>query len=116
VRKVWSPATATGVVGLVGPPDLSARTALWKAPVGSLDQPCVDVGALARSTDGYTPGDVEIAAQRAAAAAFDRIREGPDPSNITANDLTVAVERNPPSVTADIRGRFCGEVDRFARV
>jgi transitional endoplasmic reticulum ATPase len=100
----------------IGPPDLSARFALWEAALASLDQRCVDVEVLATMTDGYTPGDVELAAQRAAAAAFDRVREGSEPAYITANDLTAAVERTPASVTADIRGRFCGEVDRFARV
>ena len=100
----------------IGPPDLSARTALWEAALAPLDQRSVDVEALARMTDGYTPGDVELATQRAAAAAFDRVREGSEPSHITAHDLTAAVERTPPSVTADIRERFCGEVDRFARV
>ena len=100
----------------IGPPDLSARAALWEAALASLDQRCVDVEVLATMTDGYTPGDVELAAQRAAAAAFDRVREGSEPSHVTANDLTAAVERTPASVTADIRGRFWGEVDRFARV
>ncbi len=100
----------------IGPPDLSARTALWEAALASLDQRCVDVCVLARSTDGYTPGDVELAAQRAAAAAFDRIRAGSEPSHITTDDLTAAVERTPASVTADIRERFGDEVDRFARV
>jgi transitional endoplasmic reticulum ATPase len=100
----------------IGPPDLSARTALWEAALAPLDQRCIDVELLARSTDGYTPGDVELAAQRAAAAAFDRVRAGSEPSHITANDLTMAVERTPASVTADIRERFSSEVDRFARV
>lgn len=100
----------------IGPPDLSARTALWEAALASLDQRGVDVEVVATMTDGYTPGDVELAAQRAAAAAFDRVREGSEPAHITAHDLTAAVERTPASVTADIRERFCGEVDRFARV
>ncbi len=100
----------------IGPPDLRARTALWEAALTPLDQRCVDVAVLARSTDGYTPGDVELAAQRAAAAAFDRVREGSEPSYISADDLTAAVERTPASVTAEIRERFDDEVGRFARV
>jgi transitional endoplasmic reticulum ATPase len=100
----------------IGPPDLSARTALWEAALALLDQRGVDVEQLANMTDGYTPGDVELAAQRAAAAAFDRVREGSEPSHITASDLAAAVERTPASVTADIKGRFSSEVDRFARV
>ena len=100
----------------IGPPDLRARTALWEAALERLDQRSVDVDLLANMTDGYTPGDVELAAQRAAAAAFDRVRAGSEPSHVTASDMTAAVERTPASVTTDIRTRFCDEVDRFARV
>lgn len=100
----------------IGPPDLRARTALWTAALAPLDQRGVDVEVLAQMTDGYTPGDVELATQRAAAAAFDRVRAGSEPSYVTASDLITAVERTPASVTAGVRGRFRDEVDRFARV
>jgi hypothetical protein len=65
---------------------------------------------------GCTPGDVDLAAQRAAAAAFDRIREGKKPLHTTSEDLEAAVARTRPSVTAEIRDRFAEEVGRFARV
>ena len=68
------------------------------------------------NTDGYTPGDVELAAQRAAAAAFDRIREGIEPSYISVDDLDAAIARTRPSVTSEICQRFGDEADRFARV
>lgn len=100
----------------IGPPDTRARTALWEAALARLDSRSVNVGVLVEMTDGYTPGDVELAAQRAAASAFDRVRQGQEPSYVTANDVTAAVARTPPSVTADIRERFRDEVDHFARV
>ncbi len=90
----------------IGTPDLSASTALWQAALAPLDQRHVDVAVLASSTDGYTPGDVEFAARRAAAAAFDRVRERSKLSHITTDDLTAAVERTPASVTVDIPGRY----------
>jgi SpoVK/Ycf46/Vps4 family AAA+-type ATPase len=100
----------------IGPPDLVARRALWEAALSSLDHRGVDIEKLAVNTEGYTPGDVELAAQRAAAAAFDRIREGAEPSFISADDLDVAVARTRASVTSEIRQRFSEEADRFARV
>ena len=100
----------------IGPPDLSARIALWQAALSPLDERCVDVELLAGMTEGYAPGDVELAAQRAAAAAFDRVRQGSEPSHIIASDLTAAIERTPASITADIAERFHDEVERFARV
>lgn len=100
----------------IGPPDLTARTALWTAALTPLDHRGVDVDVLAHTTDGYTPGDVELAAQRAAATAFDRVRAGAELPHITPMDLTAAIERTPPSVTDDIRTQFGDEVVRFARV
>ena len=100
----------------IGPPDLSARLAHWQSTLASLDQRGVDVEKIAKMTEGYTPGDVDLAAQRAAAAAFDRIREGKKPLHITSEDLETAVARTRPSVTAEIRDRFAEEVGRFARV
>mgnify|MGYP000577770519 CR=1 FL=1 len=70
----------------IGPPDLSARRSLWEAALARLDHQGVDVEELALKTQGYTPGDVELASQRAAAAAFDRIREGLEPAFVASAD------------------------------
>lgn len=100
----------------IGPPDLSARRSLWEAALAQLDQRGVDVEKLATMTDGYTPGDIELAAQRAAAVAFDRIREGAEPAYISPDDLDAAIARTKASVSTDIRERFAEEVERFARI
>ena len=100
----------------IGPPDLSSRLAHWQSTLAPLDQRGVDIEKIAKMTEGYTPGDVDLAAQRAAAAAFDRIREGKKPLHITSEDLEAAVARTRPSVTAEIRDRFAEEVGRLARV
>ena len=100
----------------IGPPDLSARRSLWEAALANLDQRGADIEKLATKTDGYTPGDIELAAQRAAAVAFDRIREGAEPAYISPDDLDTAVARTKASVSSDIRERFAEEVERFARI
>ena len=100
----------------IGPPDLSARRSLWEAALANLDQRGADIEKLATKTDGYTPGDIELAAQRAAAVAFDRIREGLEPAYISPEDLDTAVARTKASVSSDIRERFAEEVERFARI
>ncbi|MEY2774833.1 MAG: hypothetical protein RL218_58 [Actinomycetota bacterium] len=100
----------------IGPPDLGARIAHWEATLALLDQRGVDIKKIAEMTEGYTPGDVDLAAQRAAATAFDRIRDGREPLHITSEDLEAAVARTRPSVTSEIRNRFAEEVGRFARV
>ena len=100
----------------IGPPDLSARRSLWEAALANLDQRGADIEKLATKTDGYTPGDIELAAQRAAAVAFDRIREGAEPAYISPDDLDTAVARTKASVSTDICERFAEEVERFARI
>ena len=100
----------------IGPPDLSARLAHWQSTLEPLDQRGIDIEKIAKLTEGYTPGDVELAAQRAAASAFDRIREGKTPAHITEEDLEAAIARTRASVTAEIRQRFAEEAERFARV
>jgi SpoVK/Ycf46/Vps4 family AAA+-type ATPase len=100
----------------IGPPDLTARTALWSAALSSLDHRGVDTDKLARETERYTPGDIELAAQRAATAAFDRIRDKSGPSFVSQEDLDVAIARTRASVSIEMCQRFGEEVDRFARV
>lgn len=100
----------------IGPPDFSARRSLWEAALAHLDQRGADIEKLATKTNGYTPGDIELAAQRAAAVAFDRIREGAEPAYISPDDLDVAVARTKASVSTDICERFAEEVERFARI
>jgi len=100
----------------IGPPDLSARRSLWEAALAHLDQRGADIEKLAKITDGYTPGDIELAAQRAAAVAFDRIREGVEPAYISSEDLDAAVARTKASVSTYICERFAEEVERFARI
>jgi ATP-dependent 26S proteasome regulatory subunit len=100
----------------IGPPDLTARLALWEAALANIDQRGVDIERVARNTEGYTPGDVELASQRAAASAFDRIRAGEAPAYVSVDDLDSAIARTRASVTSDIRQRFADEAERFARV
>ena len=100
----------------IGPPDLTARLALWEAALSRINQQGVDIEKVAKATEGYTPGDVELAAQRAATAAFDRIRDGIEPSFVSSDDIDVAIARTRASVTTEIRQRFSEEAERFARV
>jgi transitional endoplasmic reticulum ATPase len=101
----------------IGPPDITALTALWERALASMTlAPDVDPGALAERCVGFTPGDVDLAAQRAAATAFERARaDGPQPL-VTADDLASAVTRTRPSITPEMLEAFTTEVSAFERV
>ena len=75
----------------------------------------VVVVALAERCIGFTPGDVDLAAQRAASLAFSRARDGGD-ATVTAADLAAAVERTSPSVTREMYDTFRSEVATFERI
>ena len=58
------------------------------------------VGRLVAESVGFTPGDVALAAQRAAAVAFNRIRTSENPHWVTNDDLFTALRRTTASVSA----------------
>jgi len=102
----------------IGPPDRNAREALWLAAVERLDHRDVkvDIDQLAAQSVGFTPGDVALAAQRAAAAAFNRIRGSEDPQWVTNEDLFSAVQRTAASVSSADFEHFADESLRHSRV
>jgi len=100
----------------IGPPDDAARLALWDASVEGLASDGVDIAALVEDSFGFTPGDIALASQRAASAAFDRVRQGQEPPWVEHADMMTALQRTPPSVTASAMEEFAGERGRHTRV
>lgn len=100
----------------IGPPDLDALRALWAQSLGGMNVHSeVDIESIAERCIGFTPGDVDLAAQRAASLAFSRARDGGD-AVVTAADIDDAVERTSPSVTREMYDTFRTEVAAFERI
>jgi len=100
----------------IGPPDARARHALWSSALNLVSAVDVNFDRLVEATDGFTPGDIDLAAQRAASTAFDRVRQGGSPDHVTDGDLSTAVSRTPSSITSDILTQFKAEARSFGRV
>lgn len=104
------------VVG-IGPPDHDALVALWDR---ALSEMAVDADVksskLAKQCGGFTPGDVDLAAQRAAADAFARARVNGHAPVISLEDVTAAIQRTKASITPEMVKAFRAEVDTFERV
>jgi SpoVK/Ycf46/Vps4 family AAA+-type ATPase len=101
----------------IGPPDQAALSALWEHALSTMQlQPGVDATALAASCRGFTPGDVDLAAQRAAAEAFARARASGQTAVVTSDDLVMSVQRTRASITPSMLEAFNAEVERFERV
>ncbi len=101
----------------IGPPDMTALTMLWTQALASMTlAEGVDPSVLAERCSGFTPGDVDLAAQRAAAEAFARARSTSQSAVVTGDDLTAAISRTRPSITPQMLEGFTTEVSRFERV
>jgi SpoVK/Ycf46/Vps4 family AAA+-type ATPase len=101
----------------IGPPDKTALTMLWTQALASMTlAKGVDPSVLAERCSGFTPGDVDLAAQRAASEAFARARSTTQSAVVTGADLTDAIGRTRPSITPQMLEAFTTEVSRFERV
>lgn len=106
----------------IGPPDSAALTALWERAIASMQLgPGVSAAELAEQCGGFTPGDIDLAAQRAAADAFARARgdtgaRADQAAVVTREDLSSAVQRTKASITPQMQHVFRDEVVNFERV
>ena len=94
----------------VGAPDEAGRAELAAdlVPVG-------DPWELAAATEGFTPADFALVAQRSAQRAFDRALTGGG-SEVTPNDVRDAVAVTRPSVSKEAASRFASESQTYARL
>ncbi len=94
----------------VGAPDREGREELAAEFLAACDP-----RDLAERTDGFTPADFALAAQRAAQLAFERALAGGD-TMVTEADCRDAVARTRPSVNAEAAAAFDLEAGSFARL
>lgn len=101
----------------IGPPDQTARAALWARHLDRMDvSEDADPSALADASAGFTAGDIDLAAQRAAVAAFQRARGGQREARIDVTDLTASIAATKPSISAWMRERFATQLEEYSRV
>ncbi len=101
----------------IGPPDLAALTALWAQALAKLDLAgSIDAAALAEQSRGFTPGDIDLAAQRAAATVFARSRTGEGPEQVQLADLRAALLRTRPSISPEVQAAFDRQLTEYERV
>lgn len=94
----------------VGAPDEAGRAELAADLV-----PAARPRELVECTEGFTPADFALVAQRSAQRAFDRALAGGAP-NVTEDDVREAVAVTRPSVTKEAADRFARESQIYARL
>jgi len=94
----------------VGAPSVKER-----AELASEFLPAGDPQDVAARTNGFTPADFALAAQRSAQIAFDRAVEGGIP-HVGPDDVLAAITLTRASVGADALARFDAEAEQYSRL
>ncbi len=101
----------------IGLPDTAAREALWHRFIPPAAQN-IDLETLVAASESFTPADIELAARKAAHAAFERSTAagGAPHQALTTQDYLEAIERTRPTVTADAVETFARDIEEFVRI
>jgi len=98
----------------IGPPDLEARTGIWRRYVSQITDREIDVRVLADRSQYFSAADIEFAARKAAQAAFERsLVMGHAPAD--DDDFLAAIAAVRPSITAATAREFEDDIIRYAR-
>jgi transitional endoplasmic reticulum ATPase len=99
----------------IGPPDATARDAIWRRYLGP-DPDHVDIDQLVCASALFTPADIEFAARKGAQAAFERemLDHGGEPAKTA--DYLAAIADTRPTLTPEILTAFEQDNDNFTRL
>jgi transitional endoplasmic reticulum ATPase len=99
----------------VGPPNADARRPIWRRYVEEITDEQIDLAAIVRASELFTPADIEFAARKAAQRAFEREHFEGTPKRARTEDFLAAIAETRPTLTAEIVSSFDEETRRFAR-
>ncbi|MGW0632543.1 ATP-binding protein [Streptomyces sp. NPDC002758] len=99
----------------IGPPDATARAAIWarylKATAGS-----VDLDQLVAASELFTPADIEFAARKGAQSAFEREVTDRKGRPATTEDYLDAIADTRPTLTARAIEEFTEDIEQYSRL
>ncbi|MFF9603261.1 ATP-binding protein [Streptomyces sp. NPDC014684] len=99
----------------IGPPDPTARAAIWARYLRAAGDG-VDIGRLVAASELFTPADIEFAARKGAQAAFEREiteRGGRPPGT---DDFMTAIADTRPTLTARALEEFTEDIGTYSRL
>jgi SpoVK/Ycf46/Vps4 family AAA+-type ATPase len=99
----------------VGPPDEEARRAIWRRYVEEISDEDVDVDALVRATDLFTPADIEFAARKAAQRAFEREHFEGRTHRATTDEFLASIQGTRRTLSQATVDGFAEDVELFSR-
>ena len=99
----------------IGPPDPTARTALWGRACEQAGARDVDVALLVAASEHFTPADVTHAAQQVAQSAFEQTLLDGQRFRASTDDYLQAISRTRPTLTAGDVTAFAEDITRYQR-
>ncbi|MCW7945795.1 ATPase AAA [Streptomyces hygroscopicus] len=99
----------------IGPPDPTARTAIWTRYLRNVAD-SVDLTQLVAASELFTPADIEFAARKAAQAAFEREVTHRQGGPATTEDYMNAIADTRPTLTAQAIEEFTEDIEKYSRL
>ncbi|MEU6771097.1 bifunctional GNAT family N-acetyltransferase/ATP-binding protein [Streptomyces sp. NPDC046759] len=99
----------------IGPPDPTARAAIWARYLRAADAK-VDLAQLVEASELFTPADIEFAARKGAQAAFERAVTERSGRPATTDDYMTAIADTRPTLTAQAIKEFAEDIEKYSRL
>ncbi|WP_208614075.1 ATP-binding protein [Streptomyces yokosukanensis] len=99
----------------VGPPDPTARAAIWARYLRACAD-SVDLAQLVEASELFTPADIEFAARKGAQAAFEREVTHHQGRPAATEDFLAAIADTRPTLTARAIEEFTEDIDKHSRL
>ncbi len=98
----------------IGPPNPTARAAIWRRYLGPVAD-TVDITALVAASELFTPADIEFAARKGAQAAFEREVASRQGRPADTDDYLAAIAHTRPTLTPHALTEFDEDIKAYTR-
>ncbi|MFD1660902.1 ATP-binding protein [Streptomyces caeni] len=99
----------------IGPPNPTARSAIWTRYLGPAAD-SVDLPQLVAASELFTPADIEFAARKGAQAAFEREVTRRQGGSATTDDYMTAIADTRPTLTTQAIEEFNEDIEKYRRL
>jgi SpoVK/Ycf46/Vps4 family AAA+-type ATPase len=99
----------------IGPPDPTARAAIWRRYLGAAAG-SVDIETLVAASEMFTPADIEFAARKGAQAAFEREITLHQGQPAATGDYLTAITDTRPTLTPQVLDEFAKDIETCTRM
>ncbi|MEV7994548.1 GNAT family N-acetyltransferase [Streptomyces sp. NPDC086077] len=99
----------------IGPPDPTARSAIWVRYLRAATE-SIDVARLVAASELFTPADIEFAARKGAQAAFEREVTDRQGLPATTDDYMTAIADTRSTLTPRLIEEFTQDIEKYSRL